>query len=166
MPSSRSFIATAIGILTTTTLGYHLLMRGQKKPKHCVFCNPLDRIVYEDDKFIAFHDIRPDATAHLLVIPRQHYGTIKELTPEDMPMVERMYAIGQRVLEEHGFSSPDETRFGFHRPPFNSVHHLHMHCLGLPFKPKRAEMMFPGAGSPWFMPTEHLLRKMLDESVP
>jgi hypothetical protein len=24
-------------------------------------------------------------------------------------------------------------RFGFHRPPFNSVDHLHLHCMALPY---------------------------------
>ena len=29
----------------------------------------------------------------------------------------------------------DLFRFGFHRYPFTSVSHLHLHCLGLPFVP-------------------------------
>ncbi|KAK8945891.1 hypothetical protein KSP40_PGU013055 [Platanthera guangdongensis] len=27
-------------------------------------------------------------------------------------------------------------QFGFHRPPFNSVNHLHLHCFALPFTPR------------------------------
>ncbi|KAJ2621949.1 hypothetical protein GGI26_003653 [Coemansia sp. RSA 1358] len=136
-------------------------MRGQKKPKHCVFCSPLERIVYEDEEYIAFHDIKPDAALHLLVIPRNHYGTIKELTAADLPMVKRMYEIGQQALADNGFSGYT-ARFGFHRPPFNSIHHLHMHCLGLPFKPSRAERMFPKDGSIWFMPTERLIARLAE----
>ncbi|KAJ2264291.1 hypothetical protein J3F81_006289, partial [Coemansia sp. RSA 371] len=151
MPSARVLLLTA-GAFAALGSGY-LLMRGQRRPTNCVFCNPLDRVVYEDTDFIAFHDIKPDATLHLLVIPRQHYGTVKELTPEDQPMVKRMLEIGQLLLEERGFTE-DTTRFGFHRPPFNSIHHLHMHCLGLPFKPRRAEYMFPKTSSRWFIPAE------------
>ncbi|KAJ1960799.1 hypothetical protein GGI12_003608 [Dipsacomyces acuminosporus] len=128
-------------------------------PKNCVFCSPLDRVVFEDEELVAFHDIKPDAALHLLVIPRRHYGTVKELTSDDLPMLRRMYALGQRLLEERGFAGED-ARFGFHRPPFNSVHHLHMHCLGLPFKPSRAGRMFPKSTSPWFMPAEQLLEKL------
>ncbi|KAJ2725022.1 hypothetical protein GGI07_001591 [Coemansia sp. Benny D115] len=132
----------------------------------CVFCNAqnLDRIVYQDDEFLVFHDIKPDATLHLLVIPREHFGTIKELNPDDLPMVSRMLAIGRRLLDERGFKD-NKARFGFHRPPFNSVHHLHMHCLGLPFKPKRAEYMFPRKGSAWFMPADRLCESLLEQTT-
>ena len=27
-------------------------------------------------------------------------------------------------------------RFGFHQPPLNSVNHLHLHCLALPYVPR------------------------------
>ncbi|KAJ2820596.1 hypothetical protein IWW50_004997 [Coemansia erecta] len=157
MRSDRALLLTA-GILAAFASGY-VLMRGQKRPANCVFCNPLDRVVYEDESFIAFHDIKPDAALHLLVIPRQHYGTVKELTTDDLPMVKRMLEIGQQLLEERGFVD-GTARFGFHRPPFNSIHHLHMHCLGLPFKPRRAEYMFPEAGSRWFMPAESLISRL------
>ncbi|KAJ1828343.1 hypothetical protein LPJ73_008581 [Coemansia sp. RSA 2703] len=141
-------------------------MRGQSKPKHCVFCHPLElsRIVYQDDDLLAFHDIKPDAALHLLVIPRTHLGTIKELSADNLPLITSMHALGKRLMEEHGFTG-DNVRFGFHRPPFNSVHHLHMHCLGLPFKPKRAERMFPKDGSPWFMPTERLIDKLAESTA-
>jgi hypothetical protein len=33
-------------------------------------------------------------------------------------------------------------RLGFHRPPFASVHHLHMHCLGEPFTPRWNRLRF------------------------
>ncbi|KAJ2798774.1 hypothetical protein H4R21_003794 [Coemansia helicoidea] len=115
----------------------------------------MDRTVYEDDELRAFYDIKPDATLHLLVTPREHRGTVRELTAADLPMVERMHAVGRRLLEERGFSG-ELARCGFHRPPYNSVHHLHMHCLGLPFTRRRAGAMFPRAGSAWFVTADQL----------
>ena len=46
----------------------------------CVFCeivgtNDSERIVYEDEQIIAFHDINPAAKMHLLIIPRDHIST-------------------------------------------------------------------------------------------
>ncbi|KAJ2486995.1 hypothetical protein EV174_000796 [Coemansia sp. RSA 2320] len=131
-------------------------MGGQKKPARCVFCHPLNGVVYEDDDFIAFHDIKPDAELHILVIPRAHYGTIRELTATELPTIKRMHEIGQRLLDERGYAG-DKARFGFHRPPFNSIHHLHLHCLGLPFRSRRAAIPFPENGSAWFMPAQQLI---------
>ena len=43
----------------------------------CLFCRilagelPAER-VYEDDDVLAFHDLRPQAPVHVLVIPKQH----------------------------------------------------------------------------------------------
>ncbi|KAJ2716466.1 hypothetical protein H4R19_000626 [Coemansia spiralis] len=156
-----ALLATA-GVLAAISSGA-LLMRGQRRPEHCVFCGPLDRTVYEDAEFRAFYDIKPDATLHLLVIPREHRGTVRELAPEDLPMIERMHEIGRRLLEERGFAG-ELARFGFHRPPFNSVHHLHMHCLGLPFTPSRAGAMFPRSGSAWFISAEQLCAKLRSQA--
>lgn len=44
-----------------------------------------------------------------------------------------MIVVANKILEERGF---EETRLGFHQPPFNSVFHLHMHIVGLPVKPE------------------------------
>lgn len=50
----------------------------------CVFCKivrgefPSHR-VYEDEKFIAFLDIRPLAPGHMLVIPREHYRWVWDI---------------------------------------------------------------------------------------
>ncbi|KAJ2076764.1 hypothetical protein H4R24_005522 [Coemansia sp. RSA 988] len=154
MHHGHTFLLAAGASLALAT-GYFLML-GQKRPKNCVFCNQLDKVVYEDSKLLAFHDIKPDAALHLLVIPREHHGTVKELGPEDLPMLRRMLEIGQQLMEENGFSD-SSVRFGFHRPPFNSIHHLHMHCLGLPFKSTRKEYMFPKDGARWFVPAETLI---------
>ncbi|KAJ1905606.1 hypothetical protein LPJ81_001831, partial [Coemansia sp. IMI 209127] len=117
------------------------------------------RIVFENEGFIAFHDIKPDAELHLLVVPREHFGTVKELAADDQKMIVQMLEIGQMLLAENGFSEGN-ARFGFHRPPFNSIHHLHMHCLGLPFKRRYAELMFPEKGGPGFIPAKRLIEKL------
>lgn len=52
---------------------------------HCVFCtiskNPKN-LVYEDKHAVAFMDIQPATEGHILVIPRQHFATFLDATPE------------------------------------------------------------------------------------
>ena len=54
----------------------------------CVFCKivkgelPAD-IVYEDEKVVAFLDIKPVHPGHTLIIPKAHHATILE-TPDDV----------------------------------------------------------------------------------
>jgi len=55
---------------------------------NCIFCKiarkeiPAD-IVYENDKLIAFLDIRPMHVGHTLVVPKQHYVNMLD-TPENV----------------------------------------------------------------------------------
>ncbi|KAJ8444368.1 hypothetical protein Cgig2_019926 [Carnegiea gigantea] len=93
-------------------------------------------LVLQDDKVVAFQDIKPAAFRHYLVIPVEHIPTVKNLQrrPEDYSLVSHMLDVGKMLLQRDAPQSK-EHRFGFHQPPFNSVDHLHLHCLGLPFTP-------------------------------
>lgn len=41
------------------------------------------KIVYEDDKVIAFQDIKPQAPVHVLIVPKKPIPRIAEAQPED-----------------------------------------------------------------------------------
>ena len=46
-------------------------------PMACLFCEIAAgrepaRLVHEDERLVAFHDIHPAAPVHVLVIPRKH----------------------------------------------------------------------------------------------
>lgn len=51
---------------------------NQKMDKDCIFCKIANKeipssIVYEDDKFFAFLDNKPQALGHTLIIPKEHF---------------------------------------------------------------------------------------------
>jgi len=82
---------------------------NQEDPhKKCIFCHlDKNRIIYEDDMIIAFHDIRPAAKVHILIIPREHIANVKDLTYKDhKEILERMRVAGVKILKEQGYSKP------------------------------------------------------------
>lgn len=91
----------------------------------CMFCtigagkDTKTKLLFENDEFAAFADIKPVATHHALVITKRHIKTVKQLTVLDVEMLNRMKTIGIELLESKGMT-PDQMLFGFHWPPFNT----------------------------------------------
>ena len=51
----------------------------------CLFCRIArgeipSRKVYEDEEIFAFHDIRPSAPVHFLIVPRTHVENLRQTT--------------------------------------------------------------------------------------
>ncbi|CAM0903607.1 unnamed protein product [Alopecurus aequalis] len=120
----------------------------------CVFCDIAARVpgstatlLYSDDKVVAFQDINPSAFRHYLVIPIEHIPTVNDLriTNEDHQLVSHMVKVGKDLLGQDAPLS-EEHRFGFHQPPFNSIDHLHLHCLALPFMPSWKQVKYTPLG--------------------
>ena len=66
--------------------------------ENCIFCKIINReipskIVYEDDKVIAFNDVNPAAPIHILVIPKKHIETLLDVTEEDSNLIAYIYKI-------------------------------------------------------------------------
>lgn len=102
----------------------------------CVFCQIVQgdkpaRRVLEGEHVIAFHDIRPQAPAHVLVIPRRHIASLAELTPRDRDLAGELLLAAVQVardlgLEREGFRVVVNTGW----QSGQTVGHLHLHVLG------------------------------------
>ncbi len=62
--------------------------------ENCVFCREIVRkrraaIIYENDSVVAFMDIAPVEPGHVLVIPREHYVNILDISEETFLEVHR-----------------------------------------------------------------------------
>lgn len=135
----------------------------------CVFCkivrkeHQVDSVVYEDDDYIAFHDIRPDAEIHIQLIPKKHIKNINVLSKDDVSMLENMKEIGENIVnqqleEKSKIQLSPLSKFVFHVPPYNSIEHLHLHCMGGKFKFK--SKITHGNIFPWVMPINKLINKL------
>ena len=104
--------------------------------ERCLFCRiaageiPAKK-VYEDDTVFAFHDINPQAPAHVLIIPKKHIASIDALTDSDAQLVGtvvvraadiartlKLPADGYRLVVNMGEAAGQ------------TVFHIHFHILG------------------------------------
>jgi len=89
------------------------------------------KFVYEDDKVIAFHDVKPQAPVHVLIIPKKPIPRVAEAHPDDHQilghlMIKAGEVAKQLGLEKNGF------RLVFNNGPDagEAVPHLHCHIIG------------------------------------
>lgn len=87
-------------------------------------------IVYEDDLCLAFHDIRPKAPMHVLVIPKKEIASLAALTPEDEAIVGRCVMVASRVAAEQGLEGGYRLVCNCGEDGGQEVPHLHFHLLG------------------------------------
>ncbi|CAE8621042.1 unnamed protein product [Polarella glacialis] len=94
---------------------------------------------YEDDLVTCFVPRDPSASLHLLMVPREYVRNADDLQgTRHAALLEHMYAVGRQQLElcarELGLArSSGDSSYLFHVAPFNSIDHLHLHCLLRPF---------------------------------
>jgi histidine triad (HIT) family protein len=102
----------------------------------CIFCEIAEgrrpsRSVYSDDCLVAFHDVRPQAPTHVLVVPRRHVTSLMDLAPADDGLLGAMVRCARDLardlgLGERGFrlvmNCGDDAGY--------SVYHIHLHLLG------------------------------------
>lgn len=104
---------------------------------NCIFCKIIAgqipaRSVYEDDEFLAFHDIHPWAPVHILVIPKRHIASMAEVGPEDAGLLGRMMALTPRLMRELGVTGGYRHVINTGRDGGQEVPHLHLHVMGGP----------------------------------
>ncbi|MBW7860431.1 MAG: histidine triad nucleotide-binding protein [Rhodocyclaceae bacterium] len=103
----------------------------------CIFCKivrgeiPASKI-YEDDDILAFHDIRPIAPVHFLVIPKRHIASVADLGADDAEVMGKLMVAVGKLAREQGCSDGFRTIINTGRVGLQEVYHLHVHVLGGP----------------------------------
>lgn len=101
---------------------------------NCLFCKIVKgeipaKILYKDEKCVAFNDIDPQAPTHFLVIPKVHIGSCGEINGTNSLVVGRCFEAVSKVAKELGLT---DFRVVSNCGPQagQSVLHLHFHVLG------------------------------------
>jgi len=103
--------------------------------ENCVFCNIIKAddpniILEKNDDFVVINDIKPVSSHHILVLSHKHIQSAKSLKPcqQDRDLLENMVSAAKNTCINSGYDLND-TRIGFHWPPFYTVGHLHLHAI-------------------------------------
>lgn len=91
------------------------------------------KIAYEDDQYLAFHDIAPGAPVHVLVVPKRVIPRLSDLEPGDAELVGGLFLVAKRVMADLG-QTDFRTVFNCGPGAQQTVFHLHLHVMaGRPF---------------------------------
>ena len=86
------------------------------------------KIAYEDEKYIAIHDINPQAPVHLLIIPRRVIATLNDLTVGDGELIGGMFVVAKDLMAKMGHRDY-RTVINCGAGAGQSVFHIHLHVL-------------------------------------
>ncbi len=102
----------------------------------CIFCDivagkvPAEK-VYEDSSILAFNDINPQAPIHILIVPKDHIGSVVDIDNNHIDILGKLILAAKKVAENQNIAEK-----GF-RIIVNSgkdggqlIEHLHLHLLG------------------------------------
>lgn len=101
----------------------------------CIFCKiangeiPSTKL-YEDEDMIIIKDLNPQAPVHLLLIPKEHYANIIEMSDAQAQTlakcVKKLSALTDQLGLQNGFRLVSNKG----EDGCQSVGHLHIHILG------------------------------------
>jgi histidine triad (HIT) family protein len=80
----------------------------------CLFCALVAgkinaNIVYQDDRIVAFRDVKPQAPVHILIIPRKHVAGVLDIEPDDHALIGEIFQVASMWLA-CSISNPMTTR--------------------------------------------------------
>jgi len=99
----------------------------------CIFCQIINKeqsaeLVYEDEEVIGIKDINPKAPIHLLIIPKKHIPSIKEIKEQDKELMGCLVFAAKKIAKDKGLPG---YKLIFHvgREGGQIIDHIHLHLL-------------------------------------
>ncbi len=102
----------------------------------CIFCNIANkktstRLLYEDERVVAFDDLHPKAPVHKLIIPKLHIETINNIVPEQEALIGHLFTVARTLsstlnISENGY----RVVMNCNQHGGQAVYHIHLHLLG------------------------------------
>ena len=102
--------------------------------ENCIFCRIVNgqlgtTFVAESANAVAFDDIEPSAPVHVLIVPKQHIGGLRDLN--DPQLAAELLDLAKQVATERGLLEGGYRVITNDGPDGGqTVFHLHLHVLG------------------------------------
>lgn len=101
--------------------------------KDCIFCKIINgelpsKTVYEDDLIKVIMNINPNTNGHLLVLPKEHFFNINDITDEIIThslkvIRENLYPLLKEKLNCEGLTIAENNELG------QEIKHFHLHLI-------------------------------------
>ncbi len=101
----------------------------------CLFCKIASKeipakIVAETDELLAFRDIEPQSPVHILIIPKQHISSTKELTNKNATIIGKMAFLAKEICKKENIEDGNRWVINTGIEGGQTVFHIHLHILG------------------------------------
>lgn len=102
---------------------------------NCIFCKIVkgdipSAKVYEDEDMIIIKDLNPQAPVHLLLIPKEHYANIVEMSDAQAETLAKCLKKLATLTDKLGLQNGFRLVSNKGEDGCQSVGHLHIHILG------------------------------------
>lgn len=102
----------------------------------CIFCKIAagelgTTFVRESSAVVAFDDIAPQASTHVLIVPRRHLPSVADLGTGEQELLAEIVDVANAIARERGIEASGYRLLTNHGADAGqSVHHVHFHLLG------------------------------------
>jgi len=102
----------------------------------CLFCRIARRelpakILFEDERVLAFDDLRPQAPVHVLVIPKAHFASLNDAPEGSEALLGELLLAARRAAREKGVAETGyRVVLNTGRDSGQEILHIHFHVLG------------------------------------
>ena len=88
------------------------------------------KVAYEDDRCLAFHDIKAQAPVHVLIIPKKVIRTHADVADADKELLGHLHVVAAKLARQLGVSDGYRVVINCEERAGQTVPHMHLHLLG------------------------------------
>lgn len=98
----------------------------------CIFCKIVKgeletKLVGRQNNIVAFFDINPQASTHILIVTKEHIGSFLDIESKHSRLISEMIKLAQKLIKDYNLE--DAYKVVFNGGRYQHVPHLHWHLL-------------------------------------